>query len=356
MIDHAFYRKTEEDGIRTMFDGSRKPDEVFNMVMENRSPLASIDQIETTNACNMKCVMCPRGKPNLMTRKVQAMGTELFHSLVDQIADTEREKDARDEGRATFLRDPPPSLVWPGSAYDVTGLRLHHFGSPTLDPKLLERVGYIKEHASFPVQFSDTIVNMQLDTARELFRLQLDRLIVCLDGTTAEDFERVRGVRVHSFDTMIQRMHDIVEAKSVLGTETKLDVQLIQMANAPEVSFVQDWGAVPGVHVHIKPFFPYPDVPHDLVTEGDTVFQHDCRIPLTSLTILSDGRVVPCNADYNGEHILGDTREQTLQQIWESERVIDFCRRFIHDLFERTNLCHRCGFYPYSSIGNTPLG
>lgn len=351
MIDHAFYQKMGEDEIRLMFDGSREPAEVFDMVMANRSPCVSIDQIETTNACNMKCVMCPRGKPNRMTRKIQAMDTELFHTLIDQIVETEEEKNARGEGRADFLREPPPSLIWPGSEYDVTGLRMHHFGSPTLDPHLLERVQYVKEHASFPLQFSDTIVNMRLETARELFRLKLDRLIVCLDGTTAEDFERVRGVRIQSFETMIRRMHNIVDAKATIGAETRLDVQLIKMANTHDESFTQDWGAVPGVHVHIKPFFPYPDVPHDLATDGDTVFQHDCRIPFTSLTILSDGRVVPCNSDYNGEQILGDAKEQTLQQIWNSRRVIDFCRRFIHDVFENKELCNRCGFYPYSSIG-----
>jgi|GEM_PF-6943336 len=353
MIDHSFYRKMGEDGIRSMYDRSRDPAEVLDAVMASRSSFVSIDQIETTNACNMKCIMCPRGAPNLMTRKVQAMDRELFRSLVDQIVVAEGAKAASGGGRDDFLRDPPPALAWPGSNYDVTGLRLHHFGSPTLDPHLLERVQYVKEHASFPVQFSDTIVNMRLETAKELFRLKLDRLIVCLDGTTAEDFERVRGVRVPSFETMIQRMHDIVAAKETLGAATKLDVQLIKMSRAPQESFIRDWGTVPGVDVHIKPFFPYPDVPHDLATAGDTVFQHDCRIPLTSLTVLSDGRVVPCNSDYNGEQSLGDTKTQTLQEIWNSRGVIDFCRRFILNLFEKNDLCNRCGFYPHSSIGQS---
>lgn len=347
MIDYMFYRRLGEENVTSMYDGTKSRDEVFEMVMANRSNLPYVDQLETTNACNLKCVMCPRGQVNHMTRPIQAMEDGLFRTAIDQISEAEQEKNKSRINRQDFLRDPPPGLVWPGSEYDVSALRLHHFGSPMLDPHMLDRVSYIKGKTDLAIQFSETIINLKIKEVRELFRLGLDRLIIALDGTNAEEFKTSRGVEVKNFDAMIQRVRDIIDAKPAVGDRTKLDVQLIKMRHAPNQSFVEEWDAVPGVNVHIKPFFPYPDVPHDLVTDQDTVFQRSCRIPFTSLTVMTSGEVVPCNSDYNGEQVFGSLREKTLQEIWDSPRVVEFCRKFVFDLFEQEELCKRCGFYPH---------
>ncbi|MDD3897107.1 MAG: radical SAM/SPASM domain-containing protein [Candidatus Peribacteraceae bacterium] len=352
MIDYMFYHNMGKENIRRMYDGSLNRDDLFAMVQANRSDLPSIDQLETTNACNLKCVMCPRGKANRMTRPVQSMDQGLFRNVIDQIAKVENAKSARGIGMRDFKENPPPSLVWPGSEYDVCALRLHHFGSPMLDPAILERVNYIKTSTQLPIQFSETIINLKLQQVRELFRMGLDRLIIALDGTNAEEFEASRGVRVANFDAMIQRVRDIIEAKLQLGDRTKLDVQIIQMKHTPRESFIREWESAEGVDVHVKPFFPYPDIPHELVTDSDTVFQRDCRLPFTSLTIMADGRVVPCNSDYNGEHVFGDLNHQSLQEVWNSPEVIEFCRRFIFDLFQSDSLCNRCGFYPHYKGGD----
>lgn len=355
MIDYMFYRNMGEENIRKMYDGSVSCDDLFEMVKAHRSNLPYIDQLETTNACNLKCVMCPRGMINHMTRPIQPMEQALFRNIIDQISEAEDEKAARGIGMRDFLKSPPPSLVWPGSEYDVGALRLHHFGSPMLDPAMLERVEYIKTHTRLPIQFSETIINLKLQQVRELFRMGLDRLIIALDGTNADEFEASRGVRVVNFEAMIQRVHDIIDAKLQLGDRTKLDVQIIQMKHSPKESFLRKWAVVEGVNVHVKPFFPYPDVSHDLVTNSDTVFQRSCRIPFTSLTIMTDGRVVPCNSDYNGEQVFGDTNRQSLREIWSSPGVIEFCREFIFDLFQSDSLCNRCGFYPHYKAENRTM-
>ncbi|MFH1670407.1 MAG: SPASM domain-containing protein [Patescibacteria group bacterium] len=347
MIDYMFYRNMGEENIQSMYDSSMDTGDLFEMVRAHRSKLAHVDQLETTNTCNLKCVMCPRGRDNHMTRPIQPMENVLFHRIIDQINEAEEEKASQGIDRKDFLSNPPSSLVWPGSEYDVCALRLHHFGSPMLDPDMLERVEYIKSNTRLVIQFSETIINLKLREVRELFRMGLDRLIIGLDGTNAEEFEASRGVKVANFDAMIHRVHDIIEAKLKLGDRTKLDVQIIQMRHSPQDSFLREWDSVEGVNVHMKPFFPYPDVPHDLVTENDTVFRRNCRIPFTSLSIMTDGRVVPCNSDYNGEHVFGDLNHQSLQDIWDCPEVIEFCRHFLFDLFDKDALCNRCGFYPH---------
>ena len=45
-----------------------------------------------------------------------------------------------------------------------------------------------------------------------------------------------------------------------------------------------------------------------------------CRHPWMSMTIKSNAEVVMCMEDYNNEIILGDTREETLYDIWNGNR------------------------------------
>ena len=41
-----------------------------------------------------------------------------------------------------------------------------------------------------------------------------------------------------------------------------------------------------------------------------------CWALLNTMSILWDGRVVPCCMDYDGKQILGDANKQTLTEIW----------------------------------------
>ena len=52
-----------------------------DVVLEN---LPEVFGIESTNYCNIKCIMCPRGEPDLMRRPLGHMNNDLLASIVDQ--------------------------------------------------------------------------------------------------------------------------------------------------------------------------------------------------------------------------------------------------------------------------------
>ena len=72
MIDINFYRQLDDLKEHTI--------ESFESI---RSKNPTIYNIETTNACNMKCTMCPR--TTKMTRKIKTMGLDTFKNIVPQI-------------------------------------------------------------------------------------------------------------------------------------------------------------------------------------------------------------------------------------------------------------------------------
>src|SRR5215203_6336694 len=80
----------------------------------DRSPiLPEIVQIESTNICNAKCVFCPRDD---MHRRQGVMSLDLFKKVVDECAEL-----------------------------GITHVRVHNYGEPFVDRRLVDKVRYAKQ-------------------------------------------------------------------------------------------------------------------------------------------------------------------------------------------------------------------
>ena len=80
MFDIKFYEKVFDLKARLMRLEPFSKEMLFSKLEEYRSKSPVIYNIETTNACNMKCVMCPR--TTMMTRPVETMGMDVFQRII----------------------------------------------------------------------------------------------------------------------------------------------------------------------------------------------------------------------------------------------------------------------------------
>src|SRR5512146_2264798 len=83
MIDIEFYQKVALLK-RSLMTGPK----ISRSIVENaldayRSPVPVVYNIETTNACNMRCEMCPR--TTMMTRPIKTMGMLDFKRVINQL-------------------------------------------------------------------------------------------------------------------------------------------------------------------------------------------------------------------------------------------------------------------------------
>ena len=66
-----------------------------------------------------------------------------------------------------------------------------------------------------------------------------------------------------------------------------------------------------------------------------------CHWPWTSLSILWDGKVVPCCFDYDNLYNLGNAETQSFDEIWNGEKMQKLRKEFINN--KVTNkLCANC--------------
>ncbi len=247
----------------------------------DRAPrLPDIVQIESTNLCNAKCVFCPRDE---MHRRQGIMDIDLFKKIVDECA-----------------------------ALGITHVRVHNYGEPFLDRQLVEKVRYAKLKGIKEVGMISNGSLITEELARGMIEAGLDAINISVDAAGKDVFERTRLNL--DYDTVTGNVRTLARLRRESGrTHPKLILSFVRQNNsADEQAFIEEWSQIAD-KIHITDLHNWAGT---LNTKSDVNFP--CyRIWLT-FTVLWDGRVSLCCADFDGRHILGDLRTSTIAQVWNS--------------------------------------
>jgi MoaA/NifB/PqqE/SkfB family radical SAM enzyme len=239
-----------------------------------------IVQIESTNLCNAKCVFCPRDE---MHRRQGVMDFELYRKVVDECA-----------------------------ALGITHVREHNYGEPFLDKQLVEKVRYAKSKGIREVGMISNGSLISEDIARGMIDAGLDAINISVDAAGKEVFE---STRVHlDYDTVINNIRTLVRLRNASGkTHPKLILSFVRQNNsADEQAFIAEWSKVAD-KIHITDLHNWAGTLNE-----KTDVQFPCYRLWMTFTVLWDGRVSMCCADFDGRHIFGDLRTQTIAEVWNS--------------------------------------
>ena len=248
----------------------------------DRAPiLPEIVQIESTNICNAKCVFCPRDE---MLRKQGVMSRDLFRKIVDECA-----------------------------ALGITHVRMHNYGEAFLDRYLTEKVRYAKEKGIKEVGMISNGSLITEKVARGMVEARLDAINISIDAGGKDVFEATRiGL---NYDKVIANVERLIRVRAELGRRRpKLILSFVRQDNsADEQAFIEHWRKVAD-KIHITELHNWGGT---LNQESDV--NYPCYRPWLTFTVLWDGRVSLCCADFDGKTILGDLNTQTIEQVWNGD-------------------------------------
>jgi hypothetical protein len=237
-------------------------------------------RIETTNACNAKCVICPHRQ---MHRPVCNMGDELYEKIIDEC-----------------------------SEYNCGTVHLHNFGEPLLDKKLAERVRYAKQKGIARVAIFSNGSLLTTDKINELIDAGLDQIKVSFDGATSEEFEKIRFPL--KFDTIIENIKELVRIRNFKKSPLKIKAACCSTSDKNEtirsLENCVDGFSFGKVH-------NWSDSGMDHATKS--TIRKPCSRVWQTFTVLSNGKVALCCLDYEGQVILGDLNEASIFEIWKNE-------------------------------------
>jgi hypothetical protein len=268
----------------------------------DRAPLPEIIQIEATNLCNARCVFCPRDR---MEREQGVMDMALHRKIVDESA-----------------------------ALGIHHVRLHNYGESFIDRRLVEKIRYAKSRGLGEVGLISNGSLITEPVARAIVEAGLDAINISVDAAGKEMFERTRvGLK---YDRVIENIEGLVRVRKELGaTRPKLILSFVRQENADaERAFIEKWSRIAD-KVHITNLHNWAGTLH---TRSDVRFP--CYRPWLTFTVLWDGRVSLCCADFDAKAILGDLRTQTIADVWNSD-VFRAVRR-AHLDHGGPDICHTC--------------
>ncbi len=268
--------------------------------------------IEVTNKCNLNCIMCTR---QVMKRPIGLMKMGLYKKIINEVAG--------------YLE-----LVY-----------LHGLGEPLYHPKIFEMIKYAKSKGlNVGISINGTLLTKE--KSKRLIASGLDYLIFSLDAVTAETFQKIRGG--DNFDQVVKNIKEFLGQKKKANQSPFTVIQFVKMAqNEGETNdFKKMWYGEGAEVIRVKPVI-------DLLKKekhgGEP--KRPCFYLWRQLNLISwNGQfVTPCCIDNNGDYPLGDARQQTIKEIWNSPKMVALRKAQLTGDWKKIPLCQNC-FHPQPSL------
>jgi radical SAM protein with 4Fe4S-binding SPASM domain len=300
----AFYRKAKHGNFST------------------EVPPPSFASYEPTNICNLSCEMCPSGKGQLKRPRGTA-DMELYRKFIL-------------ENRKT-----------------LTNIILHFQGEPLMCQQLGEMIAFARQnriHTMFST--NGQLLAQNIDLIRNAHP---DRIIVSLDGLSDETYTKYRvGGNLQNVFNGLEKLSQL-PAKERPYIELQFLVFSHNEHEIPELKNLKKKYHIDKITLKSAQIYENSQV--DFLPENKNFSRYEvsetgnfklkkgirnqCKRLIFGTVVCFDGRVVSCCFDKDADHELGNIASQSLHEIRNSKKYIDFVNKVFSNRNE-ISICNNC--------------
>lgn len=264
--------------------------------------------------CNMRCLFCAQSHS---PQKKELLGWDLFERAIAE---------AEEHG--------------------LVSVKMNHNNEPLLRSDFADHVAHAKAHGVLNVFIATNGTMLNGETARRLIDSGLSKIMVSLDATTAETYRRMRNS--DRFDEIVKNILGLLEIRARMGASWPLvRVNFLRThVNVSEADgFARFWGDKADM-VGFQDQVGIPGKKNDWIKNSvDLRFSFSdfrCSFPFKHIVVAASGNLLPC-CTFSGERLpLGNLREMTIKQAWESPWNVQL--RSIHKSgnYRANPVCEHC--------------
>lgn len=302
--------------------------------LEGRTPLQEVIPLSTpfvvfvdpASACNFLCPFCPTGHRDMIDETGRFQGVmklPLFKKIIDDLHEFEK---------------------------PIKVLRMYKDGEPFLNKNLASMIAYAK--LSGTVEYIDTTTNGSLMTPERLgpvLEAGLDKINISVDGMNREQYRKFTGFDF-DFGKFVEHVKWLDANKGNCEVVIKIPGDLINDIQRQE--FLDTFGDYCD-RIFIENFAPcWPEFDVEAhtgikITQG--IYQQPikptdtCPYIFYSVSINADGLVSSCFLDWGRKLLIGDMNQQTLREVWHSNKMNALRRQHLEGRRGENPVCSNCG-------------
>ncbi len=302
-----YYMPPEGDGFIKKFMHWRKTGEV------PRPSFPRAIQIQTDSRCNARCLFC--GYTDTHKSLPQgAMDDDLFKKIVDEC------------GKHLIGRISP-----------------YLMNEPLLDRKMPERIAYINKKKKF---ITKTKINsngalLTPEMSEGLVEAGLRHLWISVQGYSEETYNKSMGL---SLDRVLGNIDKFIEIRDRRNAQLpKLTITTLKTSIVePEIEYAKKYWGDRNVRfkVHKMDNRSGKDL-SDLGTVKPRL-RRNCDLFLKQAYVLYNGDMILCCHDWRRTVVLGNVRERSISEIWNSDHFLRLIREYQAGNFENLAICRSC--------------
>lgn len=256
-----------------------------------------IMHVETTNICNINCIHCPQADPYKLVPnyKPQQLSFDLWCKIVDEVKN-----------------------------YKVA-LRLTPDGETLLPLDWVKQVQYALDNKVYLLTFNTNGYFLEGEKLEVLLQPSSTKIAVeiSLDALWRSSYE---GIRVNSDYVLVYRnilnlVHQI-KLRKLKNIKTMVSIVIQpELANEEYEQFLKFWEPIVDKVITRKYVDTKGLTPEKKEVMLEVSERWPCLVPFTRMVISYDGKIRFCPDDWKKETIVGDIREQAIQEIWTGKAM-----------------------------------
>jgi len=281
--------------------------------------------IETTNVCNLDCIMCPRTV--LIARDTFAdiglMEFDFYQKLIDE-----------------------------GEKYKLPSVKLQFLGEPLAHPDVGKQISYAKDAGVLDVMFNTNATLLTKEKSHEILEAGIDAIFFSFDSMDPDTFNKIRVGA--DYEVVMKNILDFLDIKEKYGykhVHTRTSMTIIEQDVDDLEKFKDYWLD----YVDSVGFGIYYDVNEDESYKGSPYNDNfSCAQPFQRLFIMWDGIATPCCVDENRYYKLGNAHHKSIYDIWHGPEAKHLRQAQTSGCYRDVDICSRC-YFPFTELDGQVL-
>jgi radical SAM protein with 4Fe4S-binding SPASM domain len=301
---------------------------VGRTALETVIPLATpfIVFADPASSCNFKCTFCPTGHRDMIAETGRYQGVmkfDVFQKIVDDLA-----------------------------AFDspIKVLRLYKDGEPLLNKRFADMVAYARNAKH--IEYIDTTTNgtfLSPERMGPIIEAGIDKINISVDGMSEAGYQKFTGFKF-DFAKFVDNVKWLYANKGNCEIVVKIPAELI--TEDERKKFLDTFGDhCDRIFIeNFAPCWPEFDIEaHTGVKISKGIYQQDigdtdtCPYIFYGYSVNADGLVSSCFLDWGRKLIIGDVREQSMKEIWTSDRMNALRLQHLEGRRRQNGVCGNCG-------------